>query len=167
MWNSKYGELNKDLIDEMLLLIAAEKIKKIKKYPKREYVVLEENIQVVKESIKNIFESAFSNKQITDNDYNCIDSFDLDLIVNDIVFILYLSGNSRYKETFLQSYIANIKNKEPYKNKIVNKILNLGNSVIFPMVKDLFNFEDIFIEDLVVNKENRNEITIIAIKFLI
>lgn len=167
MWSSKYGELNKNLIDDLLLLSTAERIRKIKKYPKREYLIIEENIEVIRESIKNIFRSAFQNQQVVDNDYNFIDEFELNLIVNDIIFILYTSNNSIHKDTFLSSYIAHIKNNKLQIEKIVNGILNLGNNVVFPMVKDLFNFEDIFIEDLIFNKENKNEITLVAIKFLI
>lgn len=166
MWNSKYGELNKNLMDDLLLLSTAEKIRKIKKYPKREYLIIEENIEVIKESIKNILKSAFQNQQIIDNDSNFIDDFELNLIINDIIFILYTSNNNRHKEMFLGSYIAHIKNNKLYIEMIVNNILRLGNNVIFPMVKDLFNFEDIFIEDLIFNKDNKNEITLVAIKFL-
>lgn len=166
MWSSKYGELNKSLMDDLLLLSTAERIKKIKKYPKREYLVIEENIEVIREFIKNIFKSAFTNQQVIDNDYNFIDDFELSLIVKDIIFILYTSNGSIYKDVFLSSYIANIKNNKLQIEQIVRGILNLGNNVIFPMVKDLFNFEDIFIEDLIFNKDNKNEITLVAIKFL-
>ena len=35
MWNSKYGELNKDLMHDITLILMSEKVKKVKKYPNR------------------------------------------------------------------------------------------------------------------------------------
>ena len=165
MWNSKYGELNKDLINDITLILMSEKVKKVKKYPNRQYMILEENVVVVRETITNIIKSAFSNKQVVDNDSNFIDDYELDKIVTDIIFILYTSNNI-YKEVFLRSYIAHIKNNKLYIDKIVNSILSLGNSVVFPMVKDLFNFEDIFIEDVIFDRDNKVYITMVANKLL-
>lgn len=165
MWNSKYGELNKDLMHDITLILMSEKVKKVKKYPNRQYMILEENTVVVRETIIDIIKSAFSNKQVVDNDSNFIDDYELDKIVTDIIFILYTSNNI-YKEAFLGSYIAHIKNNKLYIDKIVNSILSLGDSVVFPMVKDLFNFEDIFIEDVIFDRDNKDYITMVAIKFL-
>ena len=165
MWNSKYGELNKDLINDITLILMSEKVKKVKKYPNRQYMILEENTVIIRETITDIIKSAFSNKQVVDNDSNFIDDYELNKIVTDIIFVLYTSNNI-YKEVFLRSYIAHIKNNKLYINKIVDSILSLGDSLVFPMVKDLFNFEDIFIEDVIFDRDNKDYITMVAIKFL-
>jgi len=165
MWNSRYGQANNDLMHDLTLMLISEKIRKTKKYPNRKYVITEENIEVIRESIISVFKTAFLGN-IIDNDSVIVDDFELKCIANDILYILYTSNNNIYKESFLKSYIYNICNKKVYLDNIVKSILNIGRNVISPMMKDLFDFEDIFIEDILFNRDNRNEITIVAVKFL-
>ena len=165
----KYIDKNSDLIYDLNLMLIQEKLRKIKKYPIREYVISEENIEVIRESIisnlKKTFEKITSYKNLLDNESNMIDDYELKQIANDIIYILYTSNTNSYKEFFLKCYIANINNYKLYLEMIVESIMYLGRSTIFPMMKDLFNFEDIFIEDVTFNKDDKDFITIVAIKF--
>lgn len=165
MWNSKYGEINSDLMYDFTLMLISTKVKKIKKYPNREYLIVDENIFVVRQAIKSIFNKVFNN-QVVDNNSNMLDDHELNKIADDILYILYTSSTPIHKELFLKLYIKNINNNEGYLNSLVRSIISTGDNVIYPILKDLFNYEDIFIEDIIFNKHDLESITIVAIKFL-
>lgn len=165
MWNSIYGEKNSDLMQDLTLMLISEKVRRVKKYPNREYLIVDENIIVIKECLKGVFNKVFNNT-VLDNENNILDDYELNKIANDLLYILYTSNNHVYKEMFIKTYLKNINNNKLYLDSLTTSFISVANNVIYPMLKDLFNYEDIFIEDVIFNKHDLDSVTIIAVKFL-
>lgn len=165
MWNSIYGEKNSDLMQDLTLMLISEKVRRVKKYPNREYLIVDENIIVIKECLKCVFNKVFNNT-VLDNENNILDDYELNKIANDLLYILYTSNNHVYKEMFIKTYLKNINNNKLYLDNLTTSFISVANNVIYPMLKDLFNYEDIFIEDVIFNKHDLDSVTIIAVKFL-
>ena len=165
MWNSIYGEKNSNLMQDLTLMLISEKVRRVKKYPNREYLIMDENITVIKECLKGVFNKVFNNT-VLDNESNILDDYELNKIANDLLYILYTSNNHVYKEMFIKTYLKNINNNKLYLDNLTTSFISVANNVIYPMLKDLFNYEDIFIEDVIFNKHDLDSVTIIAVKFL-
>ena len=63
-------------------------------------------------------------------------------------------------------YLDNINLDYDIIESILPSLLNMDTLALKPEMEELFNKSDIFIEDVTFNKDNRDEITILGIKFL-
>ena len=141
--------------------------KLVRKNPSREYFIADYNIGVIREHIDGIMTRKGSGVMfgvVQDRNGVIIPENDLDSYIYDIILILLIKTED--KRDLLFRYLDNINLDYDIIEPILSSLLNMDTLALKPEMEELFNKSDIFIEDVTFNKDNRDEITILGIKFL-
>ena len=143
------------------------KYKLVRKNPSREYFIADYNIGIIREHIDSIMTRKCSGVMfgvVQDKNGVIIPENDLDSYIYDIILILLIKTED--KRDLLFRYLDNINLDYDIIESILSSLLNMDTIALKPEMEELFNRSNIFIEDVTFNKDNRDEITILGIKFL-
>ena len=155
------------VIADAILSNLMSKYKLVRKNPSREYFIADYNIGVIREHIDGIMTRKGSGVMfgvVQDRNGVIIPENDLDSYIYDIILILLIKTED--KRDLLFRYLDNINLDYDIIESILSSLLNMDTLALKPEMEELFNKSDIFIEDVTFNKNNRDEITILGIKFL-
>lgn len=155
------------VIADAILSNLMSKYKLVRKNPSREYFIADYNIGVIREHIDGIMTRKGSGVMfgvVQDKNGVIIPENDLDSYIYDIILILLIKTED--KRDLLFRYLDNINLDYDIVESILSSLLNMDTLALKPEMEELFNRSDIFIEDVTFNKNNRDEITILGIKFL-
>ena len=155
------------VIADAILSNLMSKYKLVRKNPSREYFIADYNIGVIREHIDGIMTRKGSGiifGVVQDRNGVIIPENDLDSYIYDIILILLIKTED--KRDLLFRYLDNINLDYDIIESILSSLLNMDTLALKPEMEELFNKSDIFIEDVTFNKDNRDEITILGIKFL-
>ena len=155
------------VIADAILSNLMSKYKLVRKNPSREYFIADYNIGIIREHIDGIMTRKGSGVifgVIQDRNGVIIPENDLDSYIYDIILILLIKTEN--KRDLLFRYLDNINLDYDIIESILSSLLNMDTLALKPEMEELFNKSDIFIEDVTFNKNNRDEITIVGIKFL-
>lgn len=155
------------VIADAILSNLMSKYKLVRKNPSREYFIADYNIGVIREHIDGIMTRKGSGVifgVVQDRNGVIIPENDLDSYIYDIILILLIKTED--KRDLLFRYLDNINLDYDIIESILSSLLNMDTLALKPEMEELFNKSDIFIEDVTFNKDNRDEITILGIKFL-
>ena len=155
------------VIADAILSNLMSKYKLVRKNPSREYFIADYNIGVIREHIDGIMTRKGSGiifGVVQDRNGVIIAENDLDGYIYDIILILLIKTED--KRDLLFRYLDNINLDYDIIESILSSLLNMDTLALKPEMEELFNKSDIFIEDVTFNKDNRDEITILGIKFL-
>ena len=158
---------NTIVIADAILSNLMSKYKLVRKNPSREYFIADYNIGVIREHIDGIMTRKGSGVifgVVQDRNGVIIPENDLDSYIYDIILILLIKTED--KRDLLFRYLDNINLDYDIIESILSSLLNMDTLALKPEMEELFNKSDIFIEDVTFNKDNRDEITILGIKFL-
>ena len=158
---------NTIVIADAILSNLMSKYKLVRKNPSREYFIADYNIGVIREHIDGIMTRKGSGVifgVVQDRNGIIIPENDLDSYIYDIILILLIKTED--KRDLLFRYLNNINLDYDIIESILFSLLNMDTLALKPEMEELFNKSDIFIEDVTFNKDNRDEITILGIKFL-
>ena len=158
---------NTIVIADAILSNLMSKYKLVRKNPSREYFIADYNIGVIREHIDGIMTRKGSGVifgVVQDRNGVIIPENDLDSYIYDIILILLIKTED--KRDLLFRYLDNISLDYDIIESILSSLLNMDTLALKPEMEELFNKSDIFIEDVTFNKDNRDEITILGIKFL-
>ena len=158
---------NTIVIADAILSNLMSKYKLVRKNPSREYFIADYNIGVIREHIDGIMTRKGSGVifgVVQDRNGVIIPENDLDSYIYDIILILLIKTED--KRDLLFRYLNNINLDYDIIESILFSLLNMDTLALKPEMEELFNKSDIFIEDVAFNKDNRDEITILGIKFL-
>ena len=155
------------VIADAILSNLMSKYKLVRKNPSREYFIADYNIGIIREHIDGIMTRKGSGVifgVVQDRNGVIIPENDLDSYIYDIILILLIKTED--KRDLLFRYLDNINLDYDIIESILFSLLNMDTLALKPEMEELFNKSDIFIEDVTFNKDNRDEITILGIKFL-
>ena len=155
------------VIADAILSNLMSKYKLVRKNPSREYFIADYNIGIIREHIDGIMTRKGSGVifgVVQDKNGVIIPENDLDSYIYDIILILLIKTED--KRDLLFRYLDNINIDYDIIESILSSLLNMDTLALKPEMEELFNKSDIFIEDVTFNKDNRDEITILGIKFL-
>lgn len=155
------------VIADAILSNLMSKYKLVRKNPSREYFIADYNIGIIREHIDGIMTRKGSDVMfgvVQDRNGVIIPENDLDSYIYDIILILLIKTED--KRDLLFRYLDNINLDYDIIESILSSLLNMDTLALKPEMEELFNKSDIFIEDVTFNKDNRDEITILGIKFL-
>ena len=155
------------VIADAILSNLMSKYKLVRKNPSREYFIADYNIGIIREHIDGIMTRKGSDVifgVVQDRNGVIIPENDLDSYIYDIILILLIKTED--KRDLLFRYLDNINLDYDIIESILSSLLNMDTLALKPEMEELFNKSDIFIEDVTFNKDNRDEITILGIKFL-
>lgn len=155
------------VIADAILSNLMSKYKLVRKNPSREYFIADYNIGIIREHIDGIMTRKGSGVifgVVQDRNGVIIPENDLDSYIYDIILILLIKTED--KRDLLFRYLNNINLDYDIIESILSSLLNMDTLALKPEMEELFNKSDIFIEDVTFNKDNRDEITILGIKFL-
>lgn len=155
------------VIADAILSNLMSKYKLVRKNPSREYFIADYNIGIIREHIDGIMTRKGSGVVfgvVQDRNGVIIPENDLDSYIYDIILILLIKTED--KKDLLFRYLDNINLDYDIVESILSSLLNMDTLALKPEMEELFNKSDIFIEDVTFNKDNRDEITILGIKFL-
>lgn len=155
------------VIADAILSNLMSKYKLVRKNPSREYFIADYNIGIIREHIDGIMTRKGSGVifgVVQDRNGVIIPENDLDGYIYDIILILLIKTED--KRDLLFRYLDNINLDYDIIESILSSLLNMDTLALKPEMEELFNKSDIFIEDVTFNKDNRDEITILGIKFL-
>ena len=155
------------VIADAILSNLMSKYKLVRKNPSREYFMADYNIGIIREHIDGIMTRKGSGVifgVVQDRNGVIIPENDLDSYIYDIILILLIKTED--KRDLLFRYLDNINLDYDIIESILSSLLNMDTLALKPEMEELFNKSDIFIEDVTFNKDNRDEITILGIKFL-
>ena len=155
------------VIADAILSNLMSKYKLVRKNPSREYFMADYNIGIIREHIDGIMTRKGSGVifgVVQDRNGVIIPENDLDSYIYDIILILLIKTED--KRDLLFRYLNNINLDYDIIESILFSLLNMDTLALKPEMEELFNKSDIFIEDVTFNKDNRDEITILGIKFL-
>ena len=158
---------NTIVIADAILSNLMSKYKLVRKNPSREYFIADYNIGIIREHIDGIMTRKGSGiifGIVQDKNGVIIHENDLDSYIYDIILILLIKTED--KRDLLFRYLDNINLDYDIIESILSSLLNMDTLALKPEMEELFNKSDIFIEDVTFNKDNRDEITILGIKFL-
>ena len=158
---------NTIVIADAILSNLMSKYKLVRKNPSREYFIADYNIGIIREHIDGIMTRKGSGVifgVVQDRNGVIIPENDLDSYIYDIILILLIKTED--KRDLLFRYLDNINLDYDIIESILSGLLNMDTLALKPEMEELFNKSDIFIEDVTFNKDNRDEITILGIKFL-
>ena len=158
---------NTIVIADAILSNLMSKYKLVRKNPSREYFIADYNIGIIREHIDGIMTRKGSGVifgVVQDRNGVIIPENDLDSYIYDIILILLIKTED--KRDLLFRYLNNINLDYDIIESILFSLLNMDTLALKPEMEELFNKSDIFIEDVTFNKDNRDEITILGIKFL-
>ena len=158
---------NTIVIADAILNNLMSKYKLVRKNPSREYFIADYNIGIIREHIDGIMTRKGSGVifgVVQDRNGVIIPENDLDSYIYDIILILLIKTED--KRDLLFRYLDNINLDYDIIESILSSLLNMDTLALKPEMEELFNKSDIFIEDVTFNKDNRDEITILGIKFL-
>ena len=158
---------NTIVIADAILSNLMSKYKLVRKNPSREYFIADYNIGIIREHIDGIITRKGSGVifgVVQDRNGVIIPENDLDGYIYDIILILLIKTED--KRDLLFRYLDNINLDYDIIESILSSLLNMDTLALKPEMEELFNKSDIFIEDVTFNKDNRDEITILGIKFL-
>ena len=158
---------NTIVIADAILSNLMSKYKLVRKNPSREYFIADYNIGIIREHIDGIMTRKGSGVifgVVQDRNGVIIPENDLDSYIYDIILILLIKTED--KSDLLFRYLDNINLDYDIIESILSSLLNMDTLALKPEMEELFNKSDIFIEDVTFNKDNRDEITILGIKFL-
>ena len=158
---------NTIVIADVILSNLMSKYKLVRKNPSREYFIADYNIGIIREHIDGIMTRKGSGVifgVVQDRNGVIIPENDLDSYIYDIILILLIKTED--KRDLLFRYLDNINLDYDIIESILSSLLNMDTLALKPEMEELFNKSDIFIEDVTFNKDNRDEITILGIKFL-
>ena len=158
---------NTIVIADAILSNLMSKYKLVRKNPSREYFIADYNIGVIREHIDGIMTRKGSGVifgVVQDRNGVIIPENDLDSYIYDIILILLIKTED--KRDLLFRYLDNINLDYDIIESVLSSLLNMDTLALKPEMEELFNRSDIFIEDVTFNKDNRDEITILGIKFL-
>ena len=158
---------NTIVIADAILSNLMSKYKLVRKNPSREYFIADYNIGIIREHIDGIMTRKGSGVifgVVQDRNGVIIPENDLDSYIYDIILILLIKTED--KRDLLFRYLDNINLDYDIVESILSSLLNMDTLALKPEMEELFNKSDIFIEDVTFNKDNRDEITILGIKFL-
>ena len=158
---------NTIVIADAILSNLMSKYKLVRKNPSREYFIADYNIGIIREHIDGIVTRKGSGVifgVVQDRNGVIIPENDLDSYIYDIILILLIKTED--KRDLLFRYLDNINLDYDIIESILSSLLNMDTLALKPEMEELFNKSDIFIEDVTFNKDNRDEITILGIKFL-
>lgn len=158
---------NTIVIADAILSNLMSKYKLVRKNPSREYFIADYNIGIIREHIDGIMTRKGSGVIFgvaQDRNGVIIPENDLDSYIYDIILILLIKTED--KRDLLFRYLDNINLDYDIIESILSSLLNMDTLALKPEMEELFNKSDIFIEDVTFNKDNRDEITILGIKFL-
>ena len=158
---------NTIVIADAILSNLMSKYKLVRKNPSREYFIADYNIGIIREHIDGIMTRKGSGVifgVVQDRNGVIIPENDLDSYIYDIILILLIKTED--KRDLLFRYLDNINLDYDIIESILSSLLNMDTLALKPEMEELFNRSDIFIEDVTFNKDNRDEITILGIKFL-
>ena len=158
---------NTIVIADAILSNLMSKYKLVRKNPSREYFIADYNIGIIREHIDDIMTRKGSGVifgVVQDRNGVIIPENDLDSYIYDIILILLIKTED--KRDLLFRYLDNINLDYDIIESILSSLLNMDTLALKPEMEELFNKSDIFIEDVTFNKDNRDEITILGIKFL-
>ena len=158
---------NTIVIADAILSNLMSKYKLVRKNPSREYFIADYNISIIREHIDGIMTRKGSGVifgVVQDRNGVIISENDLDSYIYDIILILLIKTED--KRDLLFRYLDNINLDYDIIESILSSLLNMDTLALKPEMEELFNKSDIFIEDVTFNKDNRDEITILGIKFL-
>ena len=160
--------MNKTIvIADAILSSLMSKYKLVRKNPSREYFIADYNIGIIREHIDGIMTRKGSGVMfgvVQDKNGVIISENDLNSYIYDIILILLIKTEN--KRDLLFRYLYNINLDYDIIESILSSLLNMDTLALKPEMEELFNKSDIFIEDVTFNKNNRDEITILGIKFL-
>ena len=155
------------VIADAILSNLMSKYKLVRKNPSREYFIADYNIGIIREHIDSIMTRKGSGVMfgvVQDKNGVIIPENDLDSYIYDIILILLIKTED--KRDLLFRYLDNINLDYDIIESILSSLLNMDTIALKPEMEELFNRSNIFIEDVTFNKDNRDEITIVGIKFL-
>ena len=155
------------VIADAILSNLMSKYKLVRKNPSREYFIADYNIGIIREHIDGIMTRKGSGVifgVVQDRNSVIIAENDLNGYIYDIILILLIKTED--KRDLLFRYLDNINLDYDIIESILSSLLNMDTLALKPEMEELFNKSDIFIEDVTFNKDNRDEITILGIKFL-
>ena len=155
------------VIADAILSNLMSKYKLVRKNPSREYFIADYNIGIIREHIDGIMTRKGSGVifgVVQDRNGVIIPENDLDSYIYDIILILLIKTED--KRDLLFRYLDNINLDYDIIESILSGLLNMDTLALKTEMEELFNKSDIFIEDVTFNKDNRDEITILGIKFL-
>ena len=155
------------VIADAILSNLMSKYKLVRKNPSREYFIADYNIGIIREHIDSIMTRKGSGVMfgvVQDKNGVIIPENDLDSYIYDIILILLIKTED--KRDLLFRYLDNINLDYDIIESILSSLLNMDTIALKPEMEELFNRSNIFIEDVTFNKDNRDEITILGIKFL-
>ena len=155
------------VIADAILSNLMSKYKLVRKNPSREYFIADYNIGIIREHIDGIMTRKGSGVifgVVQDRNGVILPENDLDSYIYDIILILLIKTED--KRDLLFRYLDNINLDYGIIESILSSLLNMDTLALKPEMEELFNKSDIFIEDVTFNKDNRDEITILGIKFL-
>ena len=158
---------NTIVIADAILSNLMSKYKLVRKNPSREYFIADYNIGIIREHIDGIMTRKGSGVifgVVQDKNGVIISENDLNSYIYDIILILLIRTEN--KRDLLFRYLYNINLDCDIIESILSSLLNMDTLALKPEMEELFNRSDIFIEDVTFNKNNRDEITIVGIKFL-
>ena len=158
---------NTIVIADAILSNLMSKYKLVRKNPSREYFIADYNIGIIREHIDGIMTRKGSGVifgVVQDRNGVILPENDLDSYIYDIILILLIKTED--KRDLLFRYLDNINLDYDIIESILSSLLNMDTLALKPEMEELFNKSDIFIEDVTFNKDNRDEITILGIKFL-
>ena len=155
------------VIADAILSSLMSKYKLVRKNPSREYFIADYNIGIIREHIDSIMTRKGSGVMfgvVQDRNGVIIPENDLDSYIYDIILILLIKTED--KRDLLFRYLDNINLDYDIIESILSSLLNMDTLALKPEMEELSNRSNIFIEDVTFNKDNRDEITILGIKFL-
>ena len=155
------------VIADAILSNLMSKYELVRKNPSREYFIADYNIGIIREHIDGIMTRKGSGVifgVVQDRNGVIIPENDLDSYIYDIILILLIKTED--KRDLLFRYLDNINLDYDIIESVLSSLLNMDTLALKPEMEELFNKSDIFIEDVTFNKDNRDEITILGIKFL-
>lgn len=139
----------------------------VRRNPSREYFIADYNIGIIREHIDGIMRRKTSGATfgvVQDRNSVIIPEDDLNSYIYDIILILLIRTEDR--RDLLFRYLDNINLDYDIVESILSNLLSMDTLALKPEMEELFNRSDIFIEDVTFNKNNRDEIAILGIKFL-
>ena len=155
------------VIADAILSNLMSKHKLVRKNPSREYFIADYNIGIIREHIDSIMTRKGSGVMfgvVQDKNGVIIPENDLDSYIYDIILILLIKTED--KRDLLFRYLDTINLDYDIIESILSSLLNMDTLALKPEMEELFNRSNIFIEDVTFNKDNRDEIAILGIKFL-
>ena len=158
---------NTIVIADAILSNLMSKYKLVRKNPSREYFIADYNIGIIREHIDSIMTRKGSGLMfgvVQDKNGVIIPENDLDSYIYDIILILLIKTED--KRDLLFRYLDTINLDYDIIESILSSLLNMDTLALKPEMEELFNRSNIFIEDVTFNKDNRDEIAILGIKFL-